>query len=303
MSKENPTNLSASIRQRLLNLARQRKDEFQLVLIHYGLERLLYRLSNSAHADQFTLKGALLFQIWVGQSHRSTLDLDLLGKGASDVERFTEIFREICTVVVPDDGLTFLPASVHGEETREEQRYNGIRIHATAILGKAKIPIQVDIGFGDAVTPASQTIQYPSLLGLPAPTLKAYPMETVIAEKYEAMVSLGIANSRMKDFYDLWTLARDYEFDGTILAKAIRSTFKRRATALPIKLPVALTQEFASDRTKRTQWRAFVAKGKLLIEAPPLSDVIALLQNFLWPVTEAELPTRFAKMWRRGIWE
>ena len=191
MSKESPTNITASIRQRLLNLARQRGDEFQLVLIHYGLERLLYRLSKSPHAGQFTLKGAMLFQLWTGQPHRSTLDLDLLGKGASGIERFEEMFREIFSVTVPDDGLQFLPASVRGEEIREEQRYNGIRIHATAKLGKAKIPIQVDIGFGDAVTPASKTIQYPSLLDLPAPKLKAYPRETVVAEKYEAMVSLA----------------------------------------------------------------------------------------------------------------
>jgi len=303
MSKEKPTNLAASIRQRLLNLARQRKDEFQLVLIQYGVERLLYRLSRSPHADQFTLKGAMLFQLWTGQPHRSTLDLDLLGKGASDVRRFTDIFCETCSIVVADDGLEFLPASVRGEEIREEQRYNGIRIQATAMLGKAKIPIQVDIGFGDAVTPSPKTIQYPSMLGLPAPKLKAYPKETVVAEKYEAMVSLGIANSRMKDFYDLWTLARNYEFDGALLVKAIRSTFERRDTTIPNDLPIALTDEFAQDRGKQTQWRAFVGKGKLLVAAPPLSDVIATLRGFLWPVTEAlKLPGPFAKKWQRGTW-
>jgi len=248
MSKENPTNLAASVRQRLLNLARQRKDEFQLVLIHYGLERLLYRLSISEYANQFTLKGALLFQLWVGQPHRSTLDLDLLSKGNSDVERFKGIFRQICTLSVPDDGLLFLPESVTAEEIREDQRYNGIRIHATATLGKAKIPIQVDIGFGDAVTPASKRIDYPSLLGFPAPKLRAYPKETVVAEKFEAMVSLGITNSRMKDFYDLWMIARDFEFDGEILSKAIQATFRRRGTNIPTELPVALAGEFAADR-------------------------------------------------------
>lgn len=303
MSKENPTNLAASIRQRLLNLARQRKDEFQLVLIHYGLERLLYRLSRSPHANRFTLKGAMLFQLWTGQPHRSTLDLDLLGKGASDIERFEDMFREICSVAGPDDGLEFIPASVRGEEIREEQRYNGIRIQALAMLGKAKIPIQVDIGFGDAVTPASKMIQYPSMLGLPSPKLKAYPKETVVAEKYEAMVSLGIANSRMKDFYDLWTLAKDYEFDGALLAKAIRSTFERRETMIPTDLPVALTEDFALDRGKQAQWRAFIGKGKLLVAAPPLVDVIETLRSFLWPVTQAlKLPTPFAKKWERGTW-
>lgn len=303
MSKENPTNLVASIRQRLLNLARQRKDEFQLVLIHYGLERLLFRLSRSRYADQFILKGAMLFQLWTGQLHRSTLDLDLLGKGESNVERFMDIFREVCSVAVPDDGLQFLLGSVRGEEIREKQRYDGVRIHAAAMLGNAKIPLQIDIGFGDAVTPRPQTVQYPSMLGLSVPKLKAYPRETVVAEKYEAMVSLGIANSRMKDFYDLWMLARDYEFDGAILTKAIQSTFKRRDTALPTNVPVALTEEFTLDRAKEAQWRAFTGRGKLLIAAPSLADVIATLRDFVWPLTEAiKLPTPFSKKWKHGAW-
>jgi nucleotidyltransferase AbiEii toxin of type IV toxin-antitoxin system len=302
MSKENPTNLAASVRQRLLNLARRRKDEFQLVLIHYGLERLLYRLSISEYANQFTLKGALLFQLWVGQPHRSTLDLDLLGKGNSDVERFKGIFRQICTLSVPDDGLLFLPESVTAEEIREDQRYNGIRIHATATLGKAKIPIQVDIGFGDAVTPASKRIDYPSLLGFPAPKLRAYPKETVVAEKFEAMVSLGITNSRMKDFYDLWMIARDFEFDGEILSKAIQATFRRRGTNIPTELPVALAGEFAADRTKQTQWRAFIGKGKLLVAAPSLEAAIRLLRDFLWTIVAPESPKPFNKRWDQRTW-
>jgi hypothetical protein len=301
VSKEKPTNLSASVRQRLLNLARERKDEFQLVLIRYGVERLLYRLSVSPHAKQFVLKGAMLFQLWTGQPHRSTMDVDLLGSGDDDVDRLVKLFKEVCLQHVPDDGLRFVPDSVAGGLIREEQRYGGIRIQLTAMLQNARIPIQVDIGFGDAITPKPEQVEYPTLLGQPAPILRVYPQETAVAEKYEAMVSLGIANSRMKDFYDLWVLCRDFEFDGATLGRAIRATFQRRKTDLPATPPVALTAEFAQDQSKRTQWSAFLRRGRLLTHPPDFQQIITVLHTFLWPVTEALVGEKtFPRRWNSG---
>lgn len=301
MSKEKPKNISASVRQRLLNLAKERNDDFQLVLIRYGVERLLYRLSVSPYAKQFVLKGAMLFQLWTGQPHRSTLDVDLLGSGDDDVDRLVKLFREVCSQKAEEDGLTFLPESVRGDLIREEQRYGGIRIQMTAVLDNARIPIQIDIGFGDAITPKAQQVQYPTLLGHTAPNLRAYPMVTAVAEKYESSVSLGITNSRMKDFYDLWVLARDFDFEGTTLARAIRATFERRGTALPAAPPVALTEEFSGDKTKQTQWKAFVGRGRLVAEAPDFESVVAMLHSFLWPVTEAlAAGDKFELNWAAG---
>jgi len=282
VSTANPTNVAASIRQRLLNISRQRKEEFQFVLIRYGLERIMYRIGRSPHGDNFVLKGAMLFQFWTGQPHRSTLDLDLLAKADDAVARYETLFREVCGLLVEDDGLTFPPESVRGEEIREDQQYHGVRIHAAAMLGTARIPIQIDIGFGDAVTPKASQIKYPTLLAMPAPVLKAYPRETVVAEKYEAMVSLGIANSRMKDFYDLWVLANTFPFDGSTLARAVAATFRRRRTTLPQTPPLALTAAFAADASKRAQWTAFVKRGKLAAEIPPFDSVIVRLAEFLW---------------------
>jgi predicted nucleotidyltransferase component of viral defense system len=296
MSKEKPTNISASVRQRLLNLARKRKDELQLVLIRYGVERLLYRLSVSPYSAQFVLKGAMLFQLWTQRPYRSTLDVDLLGSGDADVDRLVKIFREVCIQDVQDDGLTFEPDRLTGGVIREDQRYGGVRLQLMAMLGNARIPIQVDIGFGDAITPKAKQVEYPTMLGQPAPVLSVYPKETVVAEKYEAMASLGIANSRMKDYYDLWVLAREFEFEGLMLARAVRATFERRKTPLPAITPVALTREFARDTSKQTQWAAFVRRGRLVTETPELESIIALLHSFLWPVNEAVVADRIFEM-------
>ncbi len=239
MSKEKPKDVAASVRQKLLNLAQERKEDFQLVLVRYGLERLLYRISQSAHRDRFVLKGAMLFQAWTGQLHRSTLDLDSHGTGDSAMDGIVAVFKDVCRQAVEDDGLTFDAESVSGEDIREDQEYDGVRIQIAATLGVARVPIQIDIGFGDAITPKPTKLKYPSLLGFAMPSIQVYPKETVDAEKYQAMVFLGIANSRVKDFFDLWVLGRTTEFDGSVLARAIRATFERRRTALPAKFPPA----------------------------------------------------------------
>jgi hypothetical protein len=274
-------NIIVSIRQRLRDLARQRKEDFGLVLTKYGLERVLFRLGCSKHRDSFVLKGALLFELWTKERHRPTRDIDFLAYGSNDLERFIDIFREVCSDAFEDDGLSFDVQAIHGERVREDADYEGIRLQFVARLGNIRIPIQIDIGFGDVVTPAPVEVEYPTLLNLPAPVLSAYPRETVVAEKLEAMVKLGMANSRMKDFHDLSTLAGLFEFDGTILAHAIAETFKRRKTELPVATPIALTTEFGEDAFKRHQWSAFVQRNRLYIESRELREVVTAIGAFL----------------------
>lgn len=281
-----PRNLVVSVRQRLLNSARSRKEDFQLLLIRFGIERLLYRLQSSEQGRRFILKGAMLFEIWGGRSHRPTRDVDLLGRGEISTARLAHLFQEVCQSSVEDDGLIFRAETVTAEPIKEDQEYEGIRVRLQARLGNARIPLQVDIGFGDVVTPAPLEVDYPCLLDFPAPRLYVYPRETVVAEKYQAMVALGMANSRMKDFYDLCVLAKKFEFSGSVLCRAIRATFARRKTDLPQQLPVALTPEFSGDRTKATQWNAFLRKNGLTAPVASLGDVSDFLQQFLVPPTE-----------------
>jgi len=280
-------NLAASVRQRLLNLSRERGEDFQLVLTRYGLERLLYRLSRSPYATQFVLKGAVLFQLWTGQPHRPTRDLDLLGHGTPSTDRLRQVFQKICTATVAEDGLAFEVDGVRAEQIKAEDEYQGIRLRLDARLGTARIPLQIDIGFGDVITPGPRAVTYPTLLDFPAPRLQAYPRETVVAEKFQAMVQLGIANSRMKDFYDVWILARQFEFDGRELAAAVQATFHRRQTALPSRTPLALTPEFSGDQNKATQWSAFLQRSRLADPELRLSEVVALLEDFLMPPSVA----------------
>jgi predicted nucleotidyltransferase component of viral defense system len=282
-----PTNIAASVRARLTQAAKRDGEDFQYILTRYALERLLYRLSKSEHVANFVLKGALLFQFWTRTAHRSTRDLDLLSNGAPSVTHFEEVFRQVCQEAVEDDGLEFVAASFKGEQIKEGDEYQGIRIRGEAKLGNARIPLQIDIGFGDAITPGPTEIEYPTLLDFPAPKLLAYNRETVVAEKFQAMVHLGMPNSRMKDFFDVWSLAREFEFDGEGLSKAVGATFKRRVTEVPAEPPLALTEEFATDTTKNTQWRAFLRKGSLDAQGAEFPDVVKFIRMFLAPLIEA----------------
>ena len=230
MTRDQPRNLPASVRSRLLALAKSRGEDFTFVLMRYGLERLLFRLGRSAHAHEFVLKGAMLFPLWSGNPHRSTKDLDLLGFGSPDASRLVRVFREVVAIPVPD-GIEFLPETVKAVPIREDAIYDGIRVTLEALLTAARMHLQVDVGFRDAVVPAPLETSYPTMLDVPAPVLRAYPREAVIAEKLHAMVDLGLANSRMKDFFDLWFLASNFSFDGGTLGESVRSTFGRRATA------------------------------------------------------------------------
>jgi hypothetical protein len=277
-------NLSASILARLLTLAKQRGDDYNLLLNRFALERLLLRVSTSPHANRFLLKGALLFALWYDDPHRPTRDADLLGFGPDDAASLIATFRDIAAMDM-GDGIVFDPDSVKADAIREDNTYGGTRITLVARIGSARCTLQIDVGFGDAVTPQPQTVAYPTLLkDFQAPTLRVYPVYTVIAEKYQAMVMLGQANSRMKDFYDLAVIARRTKLDGATLAAAIVATFARRQTPLPTERPLALTRQFGEDSAKLRQWQAFLNKNR--ITAGSLADTVALLDLLLWPPTE-----------------
>ena len=246
-----------SIRQRLLNLAKERGEDFDYVLRQYVIQRLLYRLSQSDYRDQYLLKGAQLFWVWNADFHRPTRDVDLLGFGNNDVESLVKTFQDICSIE-NEDGLQFEVDNIRGMEIKEDAMYQGVRITGFTMLARARIPFQVDIGFGDTVTPEPETISMPSFLNLPEAEVKAYPVYTVIAEKFQAMIFLGLANSRIKDFYDIWFLTTRMSLEGTLLAKAIKATFARRGTTI-IKEPLTIFGDaFASDSGKDTQWNAFI---------------------------------------------
>jgi hypothetical protein len=297
-----PKNISASVREKLRNIARQRNADFGLILVKYGLERILFRLSCSAYHDVFVLKGALLFELWTGQQYRPTRDADFLARGENSPERFFRIFRQLCSVETEPDGLRFDPDTVTAERIAQDADYEGVRVSFTAYLERAKIPIQIDIGFGDAVTPPPVANNYPTLLGSTAPRLLTYPRETVVAEKLEAMVKLGIANSRMKDFYDMEVLCRTFSFDGKSLRDAIRNTFKRRGTELPLDgTPLAFTLDFYEDVNKIRQWIAFSEKNRSYLEPIEFKTLVAHIAKFLVPVTSAaRRNVTFTKTWKPG---
>ena len=280
MNPANP-NVAASVRARLLNVAKAQGVDFNQVLVRFALERILYRLTQSQHADRFLLKGALLFTLWYDMPHRATRDADLLGFGASDLDSVAETFRDIAAVAV-DDGIAFDPASVTVEEIRKEAGYGGVRVIIEGELAKARCKTQIDVGFGDAVTPAPVDSVYPVLLDdLPAPRLRAYPTYTVIAEKLHAIALLGMTNSRLKDYFDLSVLLERETLDTDLLAQAIKATFERRCISVPDAVPIGLTDEFAHDPSRQSLWLAFLKKNELLPE--PLPAIVDRLRSALAP--------------------
>lgn len=271
--------LAASVQARLLNRAKERGEDFSLVLSRYAVERFLYRLSVSPDRDRYWLKGALLFDLWFDVPHRPTRDADFLGFGPADTETLASTVREICSIT-GDDGMVFDPASIRIEEIREQAGHGGLRVRLVGLLGKSRCSVQLDIGYGDAVTPGPDEIVHPTMLDdQPAPRLRAYPRATVVAEKLEAMVNLGMANTRMKDYFDVRALAREGVLDARSLADAIAATFTRRGTAVPSAVPLGLSEEFACDATKLNQWQAFLRKNRL--DAPALELVVAEIRDFL----------------------
>lgn len=304
MSRKSPSNVAASVRQRLLNKTRETGEDFQLLLTRYALERFLYRLGNSQYSGKFVLKGAMLYLLWDRAPHRSTRDLDLHGTGDSSVAHMEMVIKEICGLEVEDDGVVFLLETVRGEEIREDQEYAGVRLQLVARIAGARISLQIDVGFGDDVYPEPQEADYPTVLAFQAPRIRVYPRESVVAEKYHALVFLGIANSRMKDFFDMWTLAKTFSFEGEMLSRAIEVTFIRRKTAVPSLIPMGLSDEFCDDAGKQTQWRAFLQKGRLIEGKLSLREVAEFLRTFLMPPSAAVARNkRFGLRWpAAGPW-
>lgn len=257
------------------------------MLTRYGVERLLYRLGRTSSGERFVLKGAVLFYLWDGAPHRPTRDVDFLAYGDVSHDAIMATFRVVCSADVEPDGLAFHADSIRVEPIRDQQEYGGIRVTLVAMLGTARIPLQIDIGVGDAVTPDPRVATFPTLLDLPAPRVRAYPAETVIAEKFQAMVALGIANTRMKDFYDVWLLSEKHQFDGVTLASAIAATFARRGTPLPADTPLALSEHFAHDQAKQAQWRAFIERGRLRDAPTDLGLVLQRIGAFVLPAARA----------------
>lgn len=302
MSRESPRNTAASVAVRLLQRSRATGEDQQVLLTRYGLERLMYRLGRSESASRFVVKGAMMFLVWRDVPLRVTRDLDLLATRQPTTDQLRELFRSLCRMAVEDDGVVFDETSVTVEEIREDQQYGGLRVSMRGRLGNIRLPIQVDVGFGDAVTPAPKRGPFPVLLDFPPPMLRLYPRETVVAEKTEAMVRLGLVNSRMKDYYDLWVLIRGFEYDGELLKRAVVATFARRKTDLPAAVPAGLSDEFASDRQKQIQWTAFLRRTHA--QAPVGLDftmVVSEVRSFLLPLLVAAAQSQpFITKWLKG---
>jgi len=298
-----PKDIAASIRARLLNHAREVQEDFQMLLNRYARERLLYRLSMTSHRERFVLKGATLFSVWTEKPFRSTRDADFLSFGPNDVESVASVFRKLCEIdnENPEDGVRFESTSIQASQIREEEEYAGVRILLDAFIGKAKARIQVDVGFGDAITPEAQEVELPVILELPAPRLRAYPMETVVAEKLHAMAVLAETNSRMKDFYDIWVLQQHFKFTGAELAEAIRATFARRRTAVDPSSCLAFQSQFYASEEPLTRWQHYVTRGSFELVPPPFSDVGASIERFLFPVCQGiAQDERFDLVWPPG---
>lgn len=292
--KQGERNPGASLQQKLRNHAKATGEDVALILVRYLNERFLYRLSRSPYRERFVLRGATLFTAWDAEPHRATRDIDLLALGESSAAALRQVIESVCAPSVgeapveEEDGLVFLTGTLHVEERTEGRLYQGLHLEMTALLGTARLRLEIDVAVGEAVVPPPQEIELPALLGKPAPRLRAYQKETAIAEKCQALVSLGMINTRMKDFYDLWYLSRAYEFDGPPLGAALRATFTRRETDYPAEgLPSALTDTFARDVRKQQQWRAFLGKAALRKGVAELEPVLQQVRAFLQPPLQA----------------
>lgn len=302
MSKNEISNMAHSVNARLNNLARQRNMRFDYVLLRYALERFLYRLSLSLHAERFILKGASAFSVWMGPLFRVTRDADLHCSGDSQPEFLLQCFRDICSVDVPSDGVIFDIEAVEIGEIKKDQLYKGTRISFPAYISQARVILQFDIGFGDSVFPNAEIYEYPVLLESEKPKIRVYPQYTVIAEKFEAMITLSMKNSRLKDFFDIWLLSECFDFDFLTLQQALKRTFARRKIPFPAELPLALTEEFFADPLKMSQWNAFLRKVNPTQHPASLAIAAGRISALLTPVirTPDSLPTTWhaAQGWR-----
>ncbi|REJ65619.1 MAG: nucleotidyl transferase AbiEii/AbiGii toxin family protein [Planctomycetota bacterium] len=303
MTKRRVKDVAASVRARLQTNAKETNRPFQEVLQYFAMERFLYRLSQSPHAEKLVLKGGLMLMAWRAPSSRPTKDIDFLAKMPNDVDSVVQVVREICDQEVEPDGLVFDASSLEGRIIKEDADYEGVRVSFRATLQNARIHMQIDMGFGDVVVPSVVSMEYPTILDHEPPRLNAYSRETTVAEKFEAMVKLGQLNSRIRDFFDIWLLARQFDFDGQTLADAVQRTFANRGTVINVE-PVALTPEFASDTAKQTQWTGFCRKSRIDFAPESLQEVCDAIALFIKPVAvavQAEQP--FDNHWQApGPW-
>jgi len=297
-------NIAASVRGRLQNKARESQRAFSEVLQYYGMERFLFRLSQSKYADAFVLKGALMFMAWQMPERRTTLDIDFLARHVNEVSKIEGAVRDICAAKVPADGLVFKPDSVKGRIIKEDAEYAGVRIKLMGYLERARISMQIDFGFGDVIYPSAQNIKYPVLLDFPAPELKGYTPESVVSEKFEAMVQLGDLNSRMKDFYDLWSMMRQFDFAGGALVQAVRKTFEHRKTMLPVTKPFFSPAIYDKNSMNHARWKAFLSTTQIKNAPMDLAIVAMAIEKFLLePVTAIHSGRDLAVHWHApGPW-
>lgn len=309
--------VAQSVRDRLLNRMRETGEEYQVLLTRFALERLLYRLIQLPEGDDFVLKGAFTFLVWEGRLGRQTRDLDLLGRGSPQAGRIREIFLRACRADVSSDGVEFDEESLEASPIRDAAEYDGVRVKISAYIGSAHLRLQIDVGFGDATVPQPERRAFPGLLDFPEPELKTYRPETVVAEKFHGMVKYGRANTRMKDFYDIWRISKEMELKSEDLISAIQATFRRRQTELPEETPPALTEAFVEEPGKGKQWNAFIRQvpenqgSENQSEKNPgskerdLQTVISELRKLILPVLRAARgEAEFSGTWTEGgPWE
>jgi predicted nucleotidyltransferase component of viral defense system len=304
LRKKNQQDVSVLVHQLLLNKARESGRPFNELFQYFSMERFIYRLSKSPHVQKFVLKGALMFKVWNIQATRATKDIDLLGKLENSVEAMITVMRDTCNQTVEPDGMNFDPDSMTCNPIIEDAVYEGIRVFVRGNLGKSRVLLQLDVGFGDVVFPSELDVKYPTILDFPAPTLKGYSKESMIAEKFQAMIKLGELNSRLKDFYDIWLLSKQFDFNSHVLAEAITKTFKIRRTEIPAQ-PSVFKKSFSEDQTRETQWRAFLRKTVLASTTYSFHEIMTEIKSFLVPVSSVIVGQKFfQKKWKApGPWK
>ncbi|MFA6635479.1 MAG: nucleotidyl transferase AbiEii/AbiGii toxin family protein [Candidatus Omnitrophota bacterium] len=297
--KKEVKNIEASVKAQLQNKAKETNRPFAEILRYYGMERFLYRFSKSKYADKFVLKGALLFAVWQMPERRTTLDIDFLGRFDNQVVAIETVMRDVCDVAVDPDGIKFDSTTVQGLKIKEDADYEGVRIKFTGFLDRARIPMQIDVGFGDIIHPKIRVINYPVILDFPKPHLNGYPQESVISEKFEAMIKLGLLNSRMKDFYDIWLMTRQFEFKGANIAIAIKKTFNNRKTDIPKKKPLFADEIYDEKSDRQMLWSAFLKKGDMQHTPKTLSETAKTIERFLLePILALNGNVAFDKTWK-----
>ena len=303
--KKDIINMPASVRAQLQNKAKEANRPFAEMLQYYSMERFLYRFSKTPYSTQFILKGALMFTAWNIPQRRTTLDIDFLARFDNQIDSIEKVIKDICKVKVVSDGLVFDPETVKGMRIKEDADYEGVRVKFVGFLERARIPMQMDIGFGDIIYPRPKIFDYPVILDLPKPHLKGYPQESVVSDKFEAMVKLGLLNSRMKDFFDIWLMMRQFDFDGLNLSEALKRTFKHRKTELPQKRPL-FAEEIYDDKSDRQMlWMAFLRKNDIKHVPNTLSATAKAIEKFLIkPLDAIHRGLEFKKTWKAsGSWK